>query len=180
MNNAHHDELREILGTDDAAVAAMLTQHKEQRNREVDHQARNLSVRVAQRLQKKSRISTTTFAGAIAASAAAVVIMISLSPTQQQHVDKAQAPQVSANRVAASTASVVPASAPSVVESQQPTRFRKAATGATVSDEVILEQEAENQLVNLLANAVSDESVWTITNEDVDKILQENSNDNGL
>ncbi len=180
MSNAHHDELREILGTDDAAVAAMLAQHKEHRNREIDHQARNLSVGVAQGLQKKSRISATTFAGALATAAAAVVVMISFNPTQQQNVEAVPAPPVLTNRVAASTAPVVPASAPSVVETQQPTRIRKAVSVAAVTDEVILEQEAESQLVALLADAVTDETVWTITNEDVDKILQENSNDNGL
>lgn len=180
MSNAHHDELREILGTDDAPVAAMLAQHKEHRNREIDHQARNLSVGVAQRLQKKSRISATTVAGALATAAAAVVVMISFNPTQQQNVEAVPAPLVSTNRAAASTAPVVPASAPFVVESQQPTRFRKAVSVAAVTDEVILELEAESQLVALLADAVTDETVWTITNEDIDMILQENSNDNGL
>jgi len=180
MNTAHHDELREILGTDDAAVAAMLAQHKERRNHEVDHQARNLSVGVAKRLQKKSRTSNTTLAGALAASAAAVVIMISLNQTGPQLGNSPRAPLVSAPRVAASIAPAKPASASAAAESQQRTRIRKASSTATVPDEVILEQEAENQLVNLLANAITDETAWTITNEDVDKILKENSNDNGL
>jgi hypothetical protein len=180
MNTADHDELREILGTDDAAVAAMLAQHKERRNHEVDHQARNLSVGVAQRLQKKSRISATTFAGALATTAAAVVIMISLNQTGPQLGDSPRAPLVSAPRVTASMAPAKPASASAVAESPQPTRIRKASSTATMSEEVILEQEAESQLVALLADAVTDETVWTITNEDVDKILQENSNDNGL
>ena len=180
MNTADHDELREILGTDDAAVAAMLAQHKERRNHEVDHQARNLSIGVAKRLQKKSRISATTFAGALATTAAAVVIMISLNQTGPQLGDSPRAPLVSAPRVTASMAPAKPAFAPAVAESPQPTRIRKASSTATVPDEVILEQEAESQLVALLADAVTDETVWTITNEDVDKILQENSNDNGL
>jgi hypothetical protein len=180
MNTAHHDELREILGTDDAAVTAMLVQHKERRNREVDHQARNLSVGVAQRLQKKNRVGSTAFAGALAASAAAIVVLISLNPTHPQSGETSRVPSSSALPVAASTAPVVSASASAVAQSQQPIRIHRAAQIATVSDEVILEQEAENQLVNLLADAVTDEAAWTITNEDVDMILQENSNDNGL
>ena len=178
MNTAHHDELREILGTEDAAVAAKLAQHKERRNYEVDHQARNLSVGVAKRLQKKSRTGSRTFGAALVTSAAAVVVtVLTLNTTQQE---TAEPPQVSAPRVAASMAPAKPAFAPAVAESRQPTRIRKVSSTATMSEEVILEQEAESQLVALLADAVTDETVWTITNEDVDKILQENSNDNGL
>lgn len=174
MNTSHRDELREILGADDAA-ASLLAQHKIRRDKEIDHAARNLSVTVAARMQKKHRSGKIGIAGLAIASAAAIAIMISFNPTLEQSKQVAGDSRVST----ATNVNVQDVSAPQLASVSMPTRS-KARRTEIVSDESILVQEAENQLVDLIADAVSDESLYTITNEDVDMILQENNNDNGL
>jgi hypothetical protein len=48
------------------------------------------------------------------------------------------------------------------------------------SDERILEQEAERQVVEFLAATLDEEDTWTVNNNDIDVLLQENGNDAGL
>ncbi|MFN5876605.1 MAG: hypothetical protein ACK45E_10035, partial [Ignavibacteria bacterium] len=57
---------------------------------------------------------------------------------------------------------------------------RAAPRAATPSDERILEQEAERQVVEFLAATLVEEDTWTVNNNDIDRLLQENDNDAGL
>ena len=89
MSTQQRDELNEILGQDDAHLAALLVQHKVRRDGVIDHQARNLSVHVAKRLQKQ-RPARVYVLGGLATSAAAALVVFALSTTT--HAPDADAP----------------------------------------------------------------------------------------
>jgi hypothetical protein len=171
MNKQQRDELNEIL-------AALLTQHKVRRDRDIDQQARNLSVHVAERLQKQ-RPARWYVMGGLATSAAAALVVFAVSTTTETPSTDTSA----TSTVAAVTTQPVssPVSAGTNAAAAASTSIGRAAPrAATPSDERILEQEAERQVVEFLAATLVEEDTWTVNNNDIDRLLQENDNDAGL
>jgi len=168
MNTHQRDELYEILGQDDAYLAAILSQNKSRRDAEVDHQARNLSVHVAERLHKAT--PRTWYAlGAVATSVAAVLIMmVTMDSTHDEPV--AQVRVEVAPRIVQQQAT--PPAKSDAYKQIAPKRIQQVAD--YVPDEQLLEQEAEQQVVEYLAFAVGDDGTWSVKNSDIDMLLQEN------
>lgn len=178
MNTRHQQELREILGTDDAVVADLLQKHTSRRNDQIDHQARNLSVHVAQRLHKKRPGRSFILAG-LATSAAAALVVLALSTTTQTTSTDTRATQTVATVETQPTQTPTLAATTTGVDASTSAN-RIVARTAAPSDERILEQEAEQQVVEFLASALVDEDTWSVDNQDIDRLLQENGNDAGL
>lgn len=178
MNTRHQQELREILGNDDALVADLLLQHASRRNDQVDHQARNLSVHVAKRLQKQ-RPARLYVLGGLATTAAAALVVFALSTTTPTTSTDTRAKSTVANVETQRTQTpTLAATITGVGASTSANRI--VARTAAPSDERILEQEAEQQVVEFLASALVDEDTWSVDNQDIDRLLQENGNDAGL
>ena len=178
MNKHQRDELNEILGQDDAPLAALLTQHKVRRDRDIDQQARNLSVHVAQGLQAKRPARSYVLAG-LATSAAAALVVFALSTTTETPSTDTSATATVASVTTQPTSSPLSAGT-NATPNASSSVMRTTPWAAAPSDERILEQEAERQVVEFLAATLDEEDTWTVNNNDIDVLLQENGNDAGL
>lgn len=178
MNTHQQQELVEILGYKDAPVADLLQQHTTRRNELIDRQARNLSVHVAQRLQKKRPTRGYILAGIATSAAAALVVFALSSTTPSTSIDTYATPTVA-------TVTTQPTQVPTPEEKEagvaaSTSSGRRAVRTIAPSEERILEQEAEQQVVEFLASALVDEDTWSVNSQDIDLLLQENGNDSGL
>ena len=178
MKTHHQQELREILGNDDALVADLLQQHASRRNDQIDHQARNLSVHVAKGLQKQ-RPARLYVLGGLATSAAVALVVFAVSTTTETPSTDTSATATVASVTTQPTSS--PHSAGTNATPNASSSVMRTTPRATApSDERILEQEAERQVVEFLAATLDEEDTWTVNNNDIDVLLQENGNDAGL
>lgn len=179
-----NDELLDILGREDASVAELLTGHAQRTQNTVDNAARNISVGVADRLQPRRTRLGGYLLGGVLTSAAAVALFfnsVSVPSSLGPSVPSSLRPSVPAAFSASTRPSVPSSLRPSVPHrSIVSTRPSVPHLKSYASNEAILEQEAEQQVVEFLAAVVSDEATWTLNNADLDRILQEKAHDNGL
>lgn len=179
MKQSLQNELRDILGEHDEDIIDALVSHKQRRDEQLDQLARNTSVRVSNRLEHATKSANGWVWGSLTTVlAASVAVFIQLQDTTP--VQNSTAVPVVATQNVPEVKHQVQSSAALTVASRVVPTATRVDGSKSVTDEIILEQEVEQQFVDLLAEAVTDETLWTVSNDDVDKILQEYVNEQGL
>ncbi|MEY2719019.1 MAG: hypothetical protein RLZZ273_385 [Bacteroidota bacterium] len=177
MKQSLADELREVLSDQDKQVVDLLMENKKRHIAEVDHLARNTSVKVAGRGKTSDAGRAPWLLGAIAASAAAIVVVF----TQINHVgDIAVTTGPPTATVPQRIKQTTTGEASSATDTRAAAPAGRQVSAATLAVDVILEREAEQQFVDMLADAMTDEATWSVTSDDVDKIIEESTNEDGI
>lgn len=175
MKQSLADELREMLSDEDGHVVDLLIDNKQRRTAEVDHLARNTSVKVAGRTKPAGL--TPWLVGALATSAAAIVVVF----TQFEPAGDAGVAMVRPTTTTSQRGELQPVTAQTTAMDTKTAGPRRVQSSATVlSVDVLLEREAEQQFVDMLADAITDEATWSVSGDDVDRIIQERTDEDGI